>query len=286
MITAYTFLDVEHPVVAWGTYRGVLVSANAEHQPPQCPVSMMFAGIILHQNNVRLHNELLIEMRRQIKHPHCVSRLAGMYFFDDPQQAQNAEEWGGHFKAQNLAEVELYPTTGLSRHDANWITYAPLDSQGRICDSGWIDDYWQGAAFPGNKPVWELIANGRAVICGTEIREKAYSILASVLPDCLSILEVARIAAHVGSDLGQTTAWITNTEEKLSLSFMLDMRDAENPTFLERLQQYKGPRNYEDLKIGGDYFRTPDFTEYSCQFRSETLASNKFLYSIHRNEKT
>ena len=53
---AFAYLDIEHPVVAWGVYRGVLVSAQASAAPPNCPVSMMFAGIIHHKNNVRLQN--------------------------------------------------------------------------------------------------------------------------------------------------------------------------------------------------------------------------------------
>ena len=44
MKQAFVFLDIDHPIVAWGAYRGVLVSANAEYQLPQYPVSMMFAG--------------------------------------------------------------------------------------------------------------------------------------------------------------------------------------------------------------------------------------------------
>jgi len=44
MTPVFAFLDIEHPVIAWETYRGVLVSANAEYVPPDCPISMMFAG--------------------------------------------------------------------------------------------------------------------------------------------------------------------------------------------------------------------------------------------------
>jgi len=119
MRQAFVFLDIDHPVVAWGTYRGVLVSANAEYHPPQCPVSMMFAGILLHQNNTRLWNELIIEKHRQLHFPRCISRLAGMYFFEDVDTASRAYRWGGHFSPTFLAEVEIHSTSEIYRYDAN-----------------------------------------------------------------------------------------------------------------------------------------------------------------------
>src|SRR4051812_11470658 len=104
---AFAFLDVTHPVVAWGLYRGVLVSARAEDHSHGVPVSMMFAGMVLHQNNTRLRNELLIEKIRAERFPATTSRLSGMFFFTDPQCAQHAESWGGHFERSNLAQVEV-----------------------------------------------------------------------------------------------------------------------------------------------------------------------------------
>jgi len=78
---AFAFLDVTHPVVAWGVYRGVLVSARAEDHSHGMPVSMILAGMVLHQNNTRLRNELLIEKVRAERFPAMTSRLSGMFFF-------------------------------------------------------------------------------------------------------------------------------------------------------------------------------------------------------------
>ena len=199
----FAFIDVEHPVVAWAAYRGALVSANAELNPPNCPISMMFAGIIITQNNVRLHNELLIEKYRQQHFPHCNSRLTGMYFFENPVSASHAYEWGGHFSPENLAEVLLFSTSPVSRHDANWITHIPLDDNGRIRIEEWIHRYWSGEPFPEKEPLWEVIAQGRAFICGQELRIRAYNIVNSKFPETVALLEIGRIAAHLGSDLGQ-----------------------------------------------------------------------------------
>lgn len=286
MVPAYAFIDVDHPAVAWAAYRGVFVSANAEYHPPQCPVSMMFAGMVLHQNNVRLNNELLIERHRQLHYPRHNSRLTSMYFFEDRDIAERVYEdkWGGHFTPDYLGEFELYPSSTISRFDSNWITHAPLRQNGRIQNEEWINKYWSGVPYPGKNPVWELIVQGRGVLCGTELRERAYTTVYANCPEAVSILEVSRIAAHVGSDLGQTSAWaVRKNDGTINLSFLLDMRDAENTDFLERVRLYDGPRNHKDLAVGGEYFSLPDFSAFSCQFSVVEGVSDDFLFSVHRN---
>ncbi|WP_054074114.1 hypothetical protein [Comamonas testosteroni] len=281
---AFAFLDVTHPVVAWGTYRGVLVSSRAEDHTHGLPVSMMFAGVVLHQNNVRLQNELLTEKVRAEKFPTSTSRLTGMFFFTDPQCALHAESWGGHFKRSNLAHLEVYPSRPATVVDSNWITYAPLDANGRIAgdSSSWIESYWSGMPF-NTEPVWETIVDGRAVVWGTELRERAYDLLQQVFPDALDTLEVARIAALLGSDLGQSTAWLTQpSADYFELRYYMDFRDAENSEFLARLKKYDGPRNVRDLAPGKATFGLPDFRPYGSKFTvTEFESSQKSLYRVH-----
>lgn len=153
---AFAYLDIDHPVVAWGAYRGFLVSAHAEARPPQVPVSMMLAGMIQHQNNARLHNELLIEGVRVGRSPDQVPRLTGMYFFTDVVQASAALAWGGHFRPENLVEVEVHPVRPPSKVDANWITYAERDAAGRIhpTKTDWIELESRPAINRSGKPSW------------------------------------------------------------------------------------------------------------------------------------
>lgn len=284
MVPAYAFVDIDHPVVAWAAYRGVLVSANAEYIPPQCPVSMMFSGIVLHKNNMRLHNELLIEKYRQLNFPHHNSRLTSMYFFENLRVAEQAYEWGGHFSPEYLGEFELFPSNSISRLDSNWITYAPLRQDRRIQNEEWINKYWSGEPFPGKSPVWELIVQGRGVLCGTELRRRAYATVSTKFPEAVSILEVSRIAAQVGSDLGQASAWaVRESDGSINLSFFIDMRDANNPDVLERIRLYGGPRNHKDLAVGGEHFGVPDFREFSCLFSVTEGISDAFLFSVHSN---
>ncbi|MCI0428593.1 MAG: DUF2441 domain-containing protein [Nitrospiraceae bacterium] len=264
----FAFLDVDHPVVAWGVYRGVLVSAQATGTPPDSPVSLMFARTMHLQNNARFQNELIIESVRAQRFPHHVSRLSGMYFFTVFDEATGALSWGGHFRRENLAELEVHPVRAAARVDSNWITYAPVDSTGRLdrTDISWIDRYWQGEAY-GDSPIWETIVHGRAVVLGTELRQRAYEVIVAAFPNALDMLEIARLAAAVGSDLGQTAAWVTQlSPDRFRLAYYLDMRDADNPEFLRQLAAYDGPKNISDLAPGKETFGVPDFRQYSCDF--------------------
>lgn len=282
---AFAYLDIDHPVVAWGVYRGILVSAHAEARPPQAPVSMMFASMIQHQNNARLHNELLIEGVRAQRFSDRVPRLTGMYFFVDIAQAYAAQSWGDHFRRENLVEVEVRPVRPYSKVDANWITYAECDSAGRMdrARTDWIEKYWAGESFS-DQPVWEIIVDGRAVIFGTEVRERAYANIVRAFPNALDTLEIARLGAAVGSDLGNTVAWITCvTPDRFRLAYYLDMRDADNPEFLDRLGKHDGPKNMKDIAPGKETFGLPDFRPFGCEFSASVLgAASPNAYQVHR----
>lgn len=256
MQSVYGCIDIEHPMVAWSAYRGVLVSAQTGNEYPKCPISVMLAGMLKYRNSTRLGNELAIERVRQLKYPNQVSRLVGMYFFEEQSAFEEAKEWGDHFSSQYQTELGFLPGTTVSRHDANWITYAPLDNSGRLKSISWIDEYWSGEPFPNRSPVWELIVDGRAAIYGTELRQRAYTIIKSEFPECVAILEVGRIAALLGSDLGQIFSWLTQASEtEFSLQYYLDMRDAENSDFLEKVRKFDGPKNHDDLAVGGGLFQ-------------------------------
>jgi hypothetical protein len=264
----FAYLDIDQPFVAWATYRGVLVSAQAKYQPPNCPISMMFAGMIASQNNVRFHNETLIELCRQQYFPASNSRLTGMYFFEDMASAQRLKNWGGHFSPEYLAELALHPSSSITKVDSNWITYAPLDNKGYITDQSWIPKYWSGEAHPDYEPLWELITQGYAIVCGTELRVRAYDNVYQQFPTALALLETGRIAAHLGSALGNIFPWIIKNDDDVTMKvkYHIDMEDANNDVFLAKVAAYKGPKNHRDLAVGGDYFGLPHAQEHIVQF--------------------
>lgn len=290
--TAFAYLDVDDPIVAWAVYRGALVSAQAltgREDGNSFPVSIMLARMLLHQDNRRLHNELLIDAIRSQRHAHCVSRLTGVYFFTTREHAQAAESWGAHFRTENLAEVIVGATLPVTRVDANWITFARPRADGRLDGSNlsWIDRYWSGEAH-GATPVWEVIVHGRAIVLGTDLRERAYRVLAERFPHALDALEVSRLAAAVDNDLFQTLALMRQVADaRYRIDYCLDVRSAGDRELIDRLAQYGGPKNIRDLQPGKETFGVPDLRPVSCEFTvsqrfGSISTSNSLVPAVHR----
>lgn len=267
---AYAFLNINDPVCAWATYRGTLVS------PPAEPgfVSVWAAGLMRSDNHLaRVGNEWLLEQHRAAAFPSRVSRLRGMFCFLDLESAERACSWatnrGSHFRPEYLAELNLSQATLRSdRLDANWISYAKRDDAGRLLGTEWIHSYWAGEPYPHASPIWETLIDGRMIVLGTALRERAYLVVKRMFPQSLGLLEIARLAAWVGSDLGNSAAHIVQQGNELALHYFMDMRDANNPNFLAKLEQVRReghPTNWADLGphlSAGSFGQTPDLRPF------------------------
>jgi|SRR5262245_7121635 len=253
---AYAFLNINDPVCAWATYRRILVSA----QDAPGFVSVWSAGMMRAQRPQWLMREFALEEYRRRLHPEKVSRLQGMFCFLDLGSAERALSWGGpgnHFRAEYLAQLDLSQAgQRRDRFDANWIAEEPGD---------WIPRYWAGEVCPGKTPIWETLIDGRLIVLGTDdLVARSYDVIKRRFPDSLTFLEIGRIAASIGSDLGNVSAYLNEEGEELVLSYVMDMRDATNQEFLEKLGEYKHkgqPINWDDLtpNLGQDSFgKTPD----------------------------
>jgi hypothetical protein len=196
---AYAYLNINDPVCAWATYRGALVSVSPDARDDDLigGVSLMSAGIMRADSPARLNNELVIESVQRRKHPGRVSRLRGIYCFLDAESAQRATAlWGSlrnHFRPEFLAELHLQVISRKDRLDSNWITYASRDENGFLLGSGSelekFDQYWEGQEYPGKVPIWETIIEGRMIVLGTELRERAYDTIKRQFPRSLALLD-------------------------------------------------------------------------------------------------
>jgi hypothetical protein len=265
---AWAYLNIRHPLCAWGTYRAVLVCPPAE----QGFVSVWMTSALQDENPARLARELSLEKYRAF--PSRVSRLRGMYCFMDIESAERAmSRWGrpkNHFRPEFLAELSLSEAgQKRDRLDSNWITHAQINEKGLYVSEEWISHYWAGDPYPDAVPIWETIVDGRLVVLGTELRERAYANVKKGFPDSLMFLEISRQAAWVGSDLGSISGWIRDAGNEFVLEYLMDMRDAENPEFLQkltRLREAGHPMRVEDMKphIENDSFGSvPDFRKFS-----------------------
>jgi hypothetical protein len=257
---AWAYLNVRHPVCAWAAYRGVLVAAPADAGF----LSVWSASLLKANNSGLIKREISLEVERQRYFPHLISRLTGMYCFTDLRSAEQALGWGNsqnHFRVQNLVELSLAQATlSRARHDANWITFPTSPD--------WQRQYWQGLPHPDHKPVWEVLALGRLYILGTVLRETAKALLTRRFPDSVVLLETVRVAAWIGSDLGNVAAFLQDQGETVRLDYLIDMRQANDRALAEEMRQItivQGVRIDADLfkkslEIGA--FKTPDFRPF------------------------
>jgi hypothetical protein len=238
----FAFLDVDHPPVAWAAMRGVLVSVDRAPGPTRSFASFMMAGLIQHQSNWRLNNETIVEYVRTLRFDKKVSRLRGVYFFEDRGQAQKAidQKWGGHFELSNLVELELYPQGEVTRVDANWITEAPRSPDGRLdtTDLTWIDKYWKGET-KSDDPTWEIVASGEATVLTTAARKKAYEVVKREFPKSWEFIEMSRLASEVGSHGGLIVPLLQSLGNgSLRLSYILFDEAFKDKAVVEKMSKH------------------------------------------------
>ncbi len=261
-MSAYAYLNIDDPMCAWATYRDVLVP----RPDAKGFVSVWLAGILQSEKWNRYLIEQRLESVREQNYPSCVSRLQGMFCFIDLESAKlAAKSWGGdnsnHFSTSYLAELELSSAIdSLQQFDANWITWAHENPKYSLRNDSWIDKYWSGQPYPEKEPIWESLYAEEMIVLGTELRERAYERVKNEFPDCLALLEIARISALLGSTLGLINGFISNTSDGAELKYCMDMQDAENLNFLKELEEFRQsgqPVNRKDLQ---QHFSNPSLT--------------------------
>jgi hypothetical protein len=225
----WAFLNISNPVCAWATYRGVLVSI------PDDPgvISVWSASILKISDAIRVRRESLLESCRAAFYPNRLSRLKGMFCFTDLESAERALGWGSHFMAQNLAELSFAEVKRSDRLDSNWITYGDFTN----AQDPALFGYWSGIPYPGRDPIWEVLVEGRLIILGVELRERAYALIERHMPYSTAILELARVAAWAGSDLGSTYAFLQNEDDCVALQYIMDMKEGNDPDFIKRIEE-------------------------------------------------
>jgi hypothetical protein len=121
--------------------------------------------------------------------------------------------------------------------------------------------YVRGQAS-GQRPVWELLVDGRAVIFGTSLREAAYEVAKRTWPRSLALLEMSRVAVELDSDLGLIAPIVLGPANDQRVDFAMNFIDARNQEFLKRFADYDDPKNTADLGPAAELV-LPDLRPYS-----------------------
>jgi hypothetical protein len=84
-------------------------------------------------------------------------------------------------------------------------------------------------------------------------------------------LELSRVALLLDSNLGHCIQFLRRiSSNEVELSYQMNFRDAQNKVFLEKLKNFKGPKNFIDLTPAGELI-VPDLRKLFCRF---SIANN------------
>jgi hypothetical protein len=291
-VRVFAFLDLEHPAVAWAVMRGMVVSADQTYPPPHPGfTSFMLAGMIEWQNNTRIFNEAIIEEARLRQFQHQVSRLRGIFFFRSQTEAEariGDPDWPPYFKRDNLIEFELSPVAPLTVVDANWITLAPLgpDFRLQMDDLDWIEKYWNGLQYQ-KEPVWEVIANGVAVILDEKVRRRSYDYVRQVFPKSHIPILMARLASEAGTLGGLTTPFLVRRDsENIELGYLWSDREFHDPEIIKKIAAHPDAGALGRMMRENETWNIPDFRPYGRTFKLGIQFSSDGVFpsvSVHHN---
>jgi hypothetical protein len=262
LANGYLFLDLDDPVCAWGAYRGVLVPPRSS--PETSSVSLWFASLVRRGRREWLDLEVRLERVREERHNGKTSRLQGLYFFSELDSSRRFSGESGlkHCSFGNLAEIHVV-SPRKEKFDLNWITNW---RNHRLADEDWMDRYWRHEPYPYAEPIWECLTEHRVTVLGTDLRNIAYAKIKRDHPDSLALLEIARIAAWLNSDLGSISPHVVRIQDELEIRICMDFRDATNPAFLKSVGSYmasENPVNRKDISAqfsNQTFGRVPDMT--------------------------
>jgi hypothetical protein len=225
----------------------------------------------------RLRSEVAIDTLRAQEFPTAVSRLSGLFVFDEAESALAAAEsdWGGHIDHELLTDVGVSYERG-SRVDASWVTQM-LDESAELRPN-WQEmarAYWRGEPCSRGNSIWELIADGAVTVWGTALRDKAYELVRTRFPESLGLLEEARIAAALGFSLGHVSAWLSSEDDDMKLAFYFDNQDDGTERYEVAVATYVGANpslvNWPVLRRP-DLFRLPELSSYTRIIRGPSTA--------------
>jgi len=194
--------------------------------------------------------------------------------------------WGGHFTFNNLCDIVYTTKYDVTRCDANWITYADLDSNGIIQKSYYdsIEKYWEGKICQKVEfPVWEYTIDGLLNLMSPKIKTKAFLNTMKKYPNSRELLLTAIAAPHYNMNLGHIVPYISSEGEyEYSLKYIIKYNDQDRNYILNNKNE-KVIKMQINLDRKNPVF-TPDLREYFCTFSLSKGISTDWemeYYTIH-----
>lgn len=267
----FTYVNIDNPMAAWNVVRSSFYSPSRLPQSEQ-PGALSFgmADLLRNGNAARAVAEFRLEDLRRRDFPDAVSRITGIFLFDDIDSVGQVWSggWSGHFTRENLTDVGVSADCS-SRLDATWITMMRNDEN--ILVEGWeamAERYWSGEPAS-NQPIWERVIEGWVTIWGLDLKTRALEEVRKFWPQSLQLLEIAANSAAIGSCDGAVVPYAMRNDKILRISYFLRMVDAKKPEFCERLGHFLKTGGERVCRLGpvSDALVLPDFS--SCSFERQ-----------------
>jgi hypothetical protein len=287
----WLYMNIDVVPVAWTAYRGILMTACNFGTKEFRPLSYWPLGLLKRRERIPLLKELRLEEIRREFYPHQVSRLHGLYVWGDQDSAVRGQQrWGTiagtHFQPEYLVELS-FTYTAISRVDTTWIDKCLLSDLVPVEEVEWMHSYWKGLPHPESDPLWEYIVEGRGVIWGTALRNKAYEIVRQHAPLSLGQLELGRIATELGSELYHTAPYIQRIgPTRFRVDYYGDARQ-QNNGFMHVLGSHidkadKTTINWNAINLLKDDTKRLDLRHLSFEFDSSEFGDevDRFLRAV------
>ena len=288
----YAFLDIDHPMVAWEVAIGRIKSANY-NENNSFGLSIwqynLLSSYIKHGADNKIINEFKLEKVRFGKFPNSVSRLKGMYFFEEKNDAEKAlKRWGINIPSNYISEIEFYPVK-YTKVDSEWITFNILNNN----DERWMENYWKGLPY-GSEPLYEVLVEGIGIVLNYDLRIKAYQTILNLWPYSTNLLAMAVCTFQIKNidNIASIKPGIITDHNKILGGFYIDISHLddnqkeiiESVKFCRDNNSYPKVINPKDINI---FFNLPDMREYAFENKKENvLFEVKTVLAMHnKNQK-
>ncbi len=274
----HVYLDHHYPPVLWNIVRGGFDSVDLlPDGEKDFAISVSLASMLQNSSVSRLEAELSLEQVRLATTPNSVSRLRGVFVFDDIESISriwDSNKWGGHFIDEYLADVGVWAKKS-TRVDAAWIDDI-INNQGQLLP-GWETaavNYWSGRPKSKDAPIWEVLVEGRFCIWSMHSKEEALKEISAIWPNSLGLLTHSINCFGLGSLDGQCFAGITGNEAGVSIDHYLRMIDSKEAEFIEQLARLPAEKpKFFAGKPDPEKMCLPDLTGYSKRICTKDDAS-------------
>ena len=215
-------LDLNNPMVKWNVAIGALQSPLMVKKIDNLITTFFMANRL--KNSTRLEMECELEVVRFMEFPDKISRLQGLFFFDNYDEFQKAIHIPP-FNRGTLVEASIEPRS-YSRHDMNWITYYNKKNY----PDDWCQKYWRGEECPFSEygvPVWECITNKTLLILDETLRKGIYEELIKENNNVAFALQMGIEAVRFGYAVGNCFLRLSKENNHLHIRSFIRLPENE-----------------------------------------------------------